>query len=92
MLHLCTETYNNERASKILGRISAETYLKMNYFISKSPKIANRRGLRRQTSVQAKWLENVEDPTRIELLVDADTWQFGGKIKPIFYIFCLPPV
>jgi len=26
----------------------------------------------------------------LKLLVDADTWQFWGKTKLIFYIFCLP--
>jgi len=38
MLHLSTETYNNEQAPKVLGRISAE----MNYFGRKFPKIAKR--------------------------------------------------
>jgi len=37
-----------------LGRISAEAYLKMDYYGSKSPKIAKRWGLRPQTPVQVK--------------------------------------
>jgi len=28
MLHLSTETYNNEQVSKVLGKISVETCLK----------------------------------------------------------------
>jgi len=43
MLHLSTETYNNEQVSKVLGRISAETCLKLDYFCSKS---SNRQTLR----------------------------------------------
>jgi len=47
MLHLGTEIYNNEQISKVLGRILAETCLKMDYFGSmrKSKKIAKRRKL-----------------------------------------------
>jgi len=38
--------YNNEnKFGRFLGRISAETRLKMDYFGSKSPKIAKRWGL-----------------------------------------------
>jgi len=44
MLHLSTERYNNEEVSKVLGRISSETCLKIDYFGSKSPKIAMHRG------------------------------------------------
>jgi len=32
----------------------------------------------------------VQDPLPAKLLVDADAWQFGGKTKLIFYIFCPP--
>jgi len=39
---------------KVLGRISSETCLKMDYFGSKSPKIAKRWGRSPQTPVQAK--------------------------------------
>jgi len=62
---------------RYLGRISAETCLKMDNFGSKSSKTAKRWGLRPQTSlppaaggetpVQVKWLENVQDPTPIEI-------------------------
>jgi len=45
MLHLSTETHYNEQFGMFLGRISAETCLKMDYFGSKSPKIAKRWGL-----------------------------------------------
>jgi len=45
MLHLSIKTYNNEQVSKFLGRISAETSLKMAYFDSKSSKIAKHWGL-----------------------------------------------
>jgi len=44
MLHFSTETYNNEQVSKVFGRISAETCLKMDYFGSKFPKIPKRWG------------------------------------------------
>jgi len=44
-----TEVYNNEQVWKVLRRISAETCLKMDYFGSKSPKIAQRFGFRPQT-------------------------------------------
>jgi len=54
MLHLSTETYNNEQVSKVLGRISVEICLKIDYFGSKSPKIAKRWGLRFKTPVQVK--------------------------------------
>jgi len=59
--------YNNEQVWKVLGRISAETYLKMDYFGSNSPKIAEHCGLRSQTPVQVKCLENAQDPTPIEI-------------------------
>jgi len=52
---------------RFLGRILAEVCLKMDYFGSKSPQIAKRWGLRPQTPVQVKWLENVQDPTPIEI-------------------------
>jgi len=29
--------------------------------------------------------------TRLKLLVDADAWQFLGKTKLTFHIFCSPP-
>jgi len=59
MLHLCKETHNNERVWKFfLGRISTETCLKMiylmDYFGSKSLKIAKRWRLCPQTSKQVK--------------------------------------
>jgi len=38
MLHLSKEIYNKENFSKVLGRISAETCLKMDNFDSKSQK------------------------------------------------------
>jgi len=48
--------YKNEQVWKVVRycRISAETYLKMDYFDSKSPKIAKRWELRPQTPVQVK--------------------------------------
>jgi len=42
MLNLRTQTYNNEQVSKYLGRISAETCLKMDYFGRISPKSPKR--------------------------------------------------
>jgi len=48
MLHLSTETYNNEQVQRFLGRILSETCLKMDYFGSKFPKIAKRWGLLRR--------------------------------------------
>jgi len=55
--------YNYEQVWKVfLGRIAAKTNLKMDYFDSKSQKIApclRRLGLRPQTPVQVKWLENM---------------------------------
>jgi len=44
--------YNNEQVSKVLGRISSETCLKMDYFRSNSQKIAKCWGLRTKTSLQ----------------------------------------
>jgi len=32
MLHLSAEMYNNEQVSKVLGRISAKTCIKLDYF------------------------------------------------------------
>jgi len=51
MLRLSTEMYNNEQVLKVLGKISSETCLKVDYFSSKSPKIAKRWVLRPQTPV-----------------------------------------
>jgi len=60
MLHLSTETYRNEQASKVFfSRISAETCLKTDYLGRKSPQIAKSWGLYPQTPVQMRWLENV---------------------------------
>jgi len=39
------ETYNDEQVSKVFGRISAETCLKVDYFGSKSPKSAKHWGI-----------------------------------------------
>jgi len=52
MLYLSTETYNNEQVSNVLGRNSAKTFLKMDYFDSKSPKISKRWRLRPRIPVQ----------------------------------------
>jgi len=41
MLHLSTEITIINKFRKFLGRTSAETFLKRDYFGSKSPKIAN---------------------------------------------------
>jgi len=41
MLHLSTEMYNNYKIRRFLGKISAETCLKMNYFGSISLKSSN---------------------------------------------------
>jgi len=49
MLHLSIETHNNEQFWNVLGRISAETCLKMDYFVSKLLKIAKCWGLRPHT-------------------------------------------
>jgi len=49
MLHLILSTQRRTIMNKfrsLLGKISSETYLKMDYFGSKSPKIAKRWGLR----------------------------------------------
>jgi len=46
-----------KKFKRFLGRISAETCLKMEYFGSQSPK----------SPVQVKCLENVQDPTPIEI-------------------------
>jgi len=56
--------YNNEQVWKFLGRISAETCLKMDYFGSKSPKIAKRWG---RTPVQVKCLEKVQCVTPVKI-------------------------
>jgi len=71
------DTYNNEQVSKVLSRISAETYLKLDYFGSKSQKIVKHWELCPQTTLPPaaggfttwplKWLENVQDPTPIEI-------------------------
>jgi len=37
ILHLSTEMYNNEQVCMFLGRISAETCQKMDYYGRKSP-------------------------------------------------------
>jgi len=69
---------------RFLGRISAETGLKMDYFGSKYQKIANR---------QSRPLFRLHDWRMrktllpLKLLVDADAWQFWGKTKFILYIF-----
>jgi len=45
LLHLSTdETYNNKHVSKVLGRISVETSLKMDHFGIKSQKSPSGRG------------------------------------------------
>jgi len=44
MLHLSTETYSNEQVSKVLGRVSAETCLKMDFFGCKCQKSPSARG------------------------------------------------
>jgi len=64
---------------RFLGRISAEIYLKMDYFGRKSPKSPSAGGfaprlprlhgwgIRPQTLVQVKWRENVQNSTAIEI-------------------------
>jgi len=54
---------------RFLGRISAETCLKMDYFGSKSQKNRQALGFRPLTSVQVKLLENVQIPIPIEISV-----------------------
>jgi len=44
VLHLSTETYNNEQVSKVFKQNFAETCPKMDYFGSKSQKITKRWG------------------------------------------------
>jgi len=55
MLHLSTETYNNEQVSKVFRQNSYATFLKMDYDGSKSQKISKRWGLCRSPDpVQVK--------------------------------------
>jgi len=53
MLHLSTETFNNEQFSKLfLGRISAETCLKFDYSSSTSQIFTKRWGLALRTPIR----------------------------------------
>jgi len=51
MIRFSTETHNNEQVWKVFSRISAETYLKMDYFGSKLSKIAKRWEFRPQITL-----------------------------------------
>jgi len=67
---------------RFLGRILAETCLKIDYLGSKSSKITK------------CWRLRLQNPTLIQI-ADADAWQFGSKTKLRIYIFCphpTPPV
>jgi len=84
---------NNVQVWKILGRISAETCLKTDYFGSKSPKIAKPGWLRPQTSVQIKWLEKMcKTLFSLKLLVDADAWQIWGQNETYILYFLFFPL
>jgi len=89
MLHLNTETSNNEQVSKVLGRILAETCLKTDYLLI-NPK--NPQALSPSNPSLYSMIGECERPcSPWTFLVDADAWKFGGKTKLIFYIlYSLP--
>jgi len=76
---------------RFLGRISPEACLKMDYFVSKSPKIA-KRWLFPQPPFNQVTRNICKALIPLKFLVDADAWQIWGKIKLIFCILCPPPI
>jgi len=56
-----------------LGRISAETRLKIHNFGNKTPKSPSAGGSIPQDTISIQLLENVQDPTTLTSLVDADS-------------------
>jgi len=76
---------------RFLDRITAETYLKMDYFGSKSQKITKRCSDPRPP-VQVMWLENVQTLFPLKVLVD--TWcrclAIWGAKRNLYFIFSAP--
>jgi len=64
MLHLSTETHNNEQVGRFVGRILIET--KMDYFGSTSPEIAERWGLRPQTHLPPAAGASPQNPVQVK--------------------------
>jgi len=62
---------------RFLGKISAETRLKMDYFGSKSPNNYQALGAPPPDPRSAKWLENVQDLLSLILLIDAQGRRHG---------------